>query len=133
MKQIIKTILCTTVIGSLTVFPCMAKDSTPSDPTEQITKVGGITKIKHLYRDLVESIGGEFDYHDGYMKNRKHNLEARISRSDLIICPVNCNSHGACHKVKTLSKKYNKQVKMVPSSSLSSISNALFENDTNLN
>jgi len=100
---------------------------------KRILIVGGITKIKHLYRNLVESSGGQFDYHDGYMKNGKQNIEAQVMRSDLILCPVNCNSHGACDRVKKLCRKHNKPVKMLPSSSLSSISNALIDNSVQMN
>jgi hypothetical protein len=100
---------------------------------EKILIVGGVTKIKHLYRDLVESKGGVFDYHDGYMTSGKQNLEARIKRSDLVICPVNCNSHGACNKVKELCRKHNKAVSLLASSSLSAISEALVDTSVSLN
>ncbi|MBW1941136.1 MAG: DUF2325 domain-containing protein, partial [Deltaproteobacteria bacterium] len=100
---------------------------------KRILIVGGITKLKHLYRDLVETSGGEFDYHDGYMNNGKQNLEARVKRSDLIICPVNCNSHGACHRVKKLCQKHSKSVKMLPSSSLSAITEALYATNRDRN
>jgi len=100
---------------------------------KRILIVGGITKLKHLYRDLIESSGGEFDYHDGYMNNGKQNLEARVKRSDLIICPVNCNSHGACHRVKKLCQKHSKSVKMLPSSSLSAITEALYATNQDRN
>jgi hypothetical protein len=92
--------------------------------------VGGITKMKHLYRDLIESCGGEFEYHDGYLKAGIKKLEAQVERSDLVLCPVNCNSHGACKKVKSLCKKLNKPVKMLPKSSLSIISSTLLNNST---
>lgn len=71
----------------------------------RILLVGGITKMKHLYRDLIESCGGKFEYHDGYVKAGVQKLEAQVGRSDLVLCPVNCNSHGACKKVKLLCKK----------------------------
>jgi len=100
---------------------------------KRILIVGGMTKMKHMYRQLVESSGGEFDYHDGYMKNGSQNIEALVMRSDLILCPVNCNSHGACKKVKKLCRKHSKSIKMLPSSSLSSISSALVENSVKLN
>lgn len=93
---------------------------------KRILIVGGIIKMKHLYRNLVESSGGQFEYHDGYMQNGKKNLENRIKRCDLVLCPVNCNSHGACNSVKKLCKRYSKPVKMLTSSSLSAISNAMF-------
>jgi hypothetical protein len=94
---------------------------------KRILVVGGITKMKHHYRNLIESSGGLFDYHDGYMKNGNHNLEARVKRSDLVICPVNCNSHNACLKVKQLCNKHNKDIKMLNSSSISAFSSALYE------
>lgn len=93
---------------------------------KRVLIVGGITKFRHLYRDLVESGGGVFDYHDGYMTSGKQNLEARVKRSDLVICPVNCNSHGACIKVKRFCRKHNKAINMLPSASISAISSALY-------
>lgn len=126
---------------SLMVDGCPAENREcdgPSCPAynicaEKILIVGGVTKIKHLYRDLVESNGGIFDYHDGYMTSGKQNLEARIKRSDLVICPVNCNSHGACSKVKQLCKKHNKAISLLASSSLSAISEAILEKSPCLN
>jgi hypothetical protein len=101
--------------------------------SKRILIVGGITKIKHLYKQLVESSGGEFDYHDGYMNNGKINIEARVMRADLVICPVNCNSHVACEKVKKLCRKFDRPVKMLANSSLSSISDALLKENALLN
>ena len=96
---------------------------------KRIFMVGGITKMKPYYRDIVEKAGGKFDYHDGYLKNSTANLEARVKRSDLVICPVNCNSHNACLKVKKLCNQHNKQLKILSSSSLSAITHALFEQE----
>lgn len=92
---------------------------------KRILIVGGMTRIRHLYQALVESRGGEFDYHDGYMQNGQRNIEAQVRRSDIVICPVNCNSHGACERVKRLCKKHEKPFRMLPSSSLSAIAEAL--------
>jgi hypothetical protein len=99
----------------------------------KVLLVGGMTKMKHFYRGLIESNGCEFDYHDGYISKGPRNLEARVKRAELILCPVDCNSHGACHKVKGLCKKHDKMLKILPSSSLSCISNALAENSPSLN
>jgi hypothetical protein len=62
---------------------------------KRILIVGGITKIKTFYRRAIEKKGAVFEYHDGW---GKHGLEG---------------------------KKYCKRVQMLPSSSLSSISQAL--------
>lgn len=92
---------------------------------KRILMVGGITKMKHLYREVVETAGGEFDYHDGYLRGGAREIEARVKRSDLVLCPVNCNSHNACEMVKRLCKKHEKPFRMLPGSGLSAISSAL--------
>jgi len=78
--------------------------------SRRILIVGGLTKLKEMYRKIVESNGGIFDYHSGRIRNRKNNLEAQVKRSDLIICPVNHNSHSACLKVKQFCNKHNKSL-----------------------
>lgn len=97
---------------------------------KRVFMIGGLTKMKSYYKEIVEKAGGEFDYHDGYLKNTSANLEARVKRSDVVICPVNCNSHNACLTVKKICNRYNKQLKILSSSSLSAVANALF-NPTN--
>lgn len=94
---------------------------------KRILIVGGITKLEVFYRKLIEEKGGKFEYHDGCMNGGSNGLESKIRRADVVLCPVNCNSHNACSMVKRLSKKYEKPVNMLGNSSLSSISQALFE------
>ena len=94
---------------------------------KRILIVGGIIKFEAFYRKLIEERGGIFEYHDGYMNGGSNGLENLVRRADVILCPVNCNSHNACSMVKRLSKKYEKPVNMLGNSSLSSISQALFE------
>jgi hypothetical protein len=89
---------------------------------KRILIVGGITRMATLYRELIESSGGVFEYHDGYMKNGCKQLESRLRRADVVLCPVSCNSHAACSMVKNLAKKHNKTVHMLANSSLSAVS-----------
>jgi len=90
--------------------------------------VGGLTKMEALYRQMIEDGGGIFEYHDGYMKNGLRNLESRLRRADIVLCPTNCNSHAACSLVKSLGKKHNKPVCILASSSLSAMAQALSGN-----
>ena len=92
---------------------------------KRILIVGGITKIKAFYRRTIEEKGAVFEYHDGW---GKHGLEGQIRRSDMVLCPVNCNSHNACLNVKKMCKKHCKRVQMLHNSSLHSISQALLKN-----
>ncbi len=88
---------------------------------KRILIVGGITRMESLYRQLIEGRGGLMEHHDGYMKNGVRSLEGQLKRSDLIICPVSCNSHAACTLVKNLGKKHRKPVYMVANPSLNAV------------
>ena len=103
------------------------KDTSLELSNKHILIVGGITKLEAFYRKLIEEKGGIFEYHDGYMNGGSNGLENKIRRADVVLCPVNCNSHNACSMVKRFSKKYEKPVNMLANSSLSSISQSLFE------
>ena len=94
---------------------------------KRVLIVGGMTKLKTFYRKLIEEKGGIFEYHDGYMNGGSNGLESKLRGADVVLCPVNCNSHAACSMVKTLGKKFRKDVHMLANSSLSTISQALFE------
>lgn len=92
---------------------------------KRILMVGGITKMQALFREIVEGNGGIFDYHDGYVRKGGKQLESSLKRADIVLCPVNCNSHGACSIVKNLAKKHRKKVYLLENSSLSTVSQAI--------
>ncbi len=92
---------------------------------KRILIVGGITKMKNLYRDLIEHKGGVFAYHDGYMRGGENVLEEKVRQSDVVLCPVDVNSHNACLSVKKICKKREKPYWMLPNSSLTSITQSL--------
>jgi ribosomal protein S8 len=93
---------------------------------KRILIVGGQSRMETLYRELIEASGGIFEYHDGYMKKGARQLECRLKRADIVLCPVNCNSHAACSAVKGLAKKHNKKVHMLGNSSLKAVSQAIW-------
>lgn len=92
---------------------------------KRVLIVGGLTKLRGFYRNVVENLGGRFEYHDGYLRSGEKELECLIKKSDIILCPVDCNSHGAALSVKKICNRINKPYQMLASSSLSSISYAL--------
>jgi hypothetical protein len=92
---------------------------------KRVLIVGGIARMEALYRRLIESSGGVFEYHDGYLNGGAKHLENRLKRSDIVICPVNCNSHAACALVKNLGKKHNKPVHMLANFSLSAVTQVI--------
>lgn len=92
---------------------------------KRVLIVGGVERMEALYRDFIERGGGELDYHNGSLQGGSRRLERSLRRADIILCPVNCNSHGACVKVKNLAKKHKKTFYMLPNGSLSTISRLL--------
>jgi hypothetical protein len=92
---------------------------------KRILIVGGIARMEALYRQLIESSGGVFEYHEGHMKGGSKKLENSLKRADLVLCPVNCNSHAACSMVKNLCKKHNKPVHMLSNLSLNVVSQVI--------
>ncbi|MCK4245114.1 MAG: DUF2325 domain-containing protein, partial [Candidatus Omnitrophica bacterium] len=61
---------------------------------KRVLIVGGMTKLKTFYRKLIEEKGGIFEYHDGYMNGGSNGLESKLRGADVVLCPVNCNSHA---------------------------------------
>lgn len=123
-----------TALGDAAPPPCQAQNSGCRKEAcsqyqlcaRRIFMIGGITKMKAFYKDIIEKAGGKFEYHDGYIKGAGINIESRVKRSDLVLCPVNCNSHNACIKVKKLCNQHKTPLKILSSSSLSAVSQAVF-------
>lgn len=95
---------------------------------KRVCIVGGIERMETLYRRIVENNGGYLDYHSGSMQGGIKALEKYIRRADVIICPLNCNSHGACIKVKDMSKKLGKVLYLLPTGGISSVRRVLQDN-----
>ncbi len=93
----------------------------------RVLLVGGIIKLRAFYRGVVEKMGGEFKYHDGYTGGGERDLEKLIGWADVVLCPVDVNSHRASLRVKETCKQLGKPYYMLPSSSVSSISRALVD------
>jgi hypothetical protein len=96
--------------------------------SKRVLIVGGIERMASLYRQMIEARGGVLDYHDGSMNGGTRQLEDSLRRADIVLCPVNCNSHAACSAVKRLGKKYGKPTHMMANFSLSAISRMIDRN-----
>jgi len=113
-------------IDQLSASSRHAEQFLPLDLSQmRILIVGGLPKMEFLYRRLIEENGGMFDYHDGHVRGGIREIEHQVRRADVVLCPVDYNSHAAALAVKRLGKKHRKPVRMLPSSSLSAISQAL--------
>ena len=92
---------------------------------KRILIIGGITKFKQLYKDLVKSCGHECEYLDGYMRGGDKLLERKIIKCDMVFCPVDCNSHNACASAKKFCRKHGKPIKILTSSGVTNMAQAV--------
>ncbi|HID40353.1 MAG TPA: DUF2325 domain-containing protein [Calditrichaeota bacterium] len=92
---------------------------------KRVLLVGGITKLRNYYRDVVERFEGVFEYHDGYIRNGNDNLDELVRRADYVLCPVDVNSHRACLNVKKFCNKWDKPYHMLRNAGISSVAMAL--------
>ncbi len=97
---------------------------------KRVLVVGGIERMESLYRKLIEDKGHTFEYHAGHLRKGGNKLENCLQRADVILCPVNCNSHSACLQVKHLCKKHNKNLQLMRNFSLSAIERTLDQQTT---
>lgn len=124
------------ITPSFNQFPVNSNQCTHCDQScpnfdlckKRIFIVGGVERMECLFRSFIEECGGELDYHCGSMQGGTKKLEKCLQRADVIICPINCISHGACIKVKDMAKKYKKDFHMLPTGSISAVKRLLQEN-----
>ena len=83
--------------------------------------------MKALYKGIIEKSGADFRYHNGRYAGGEEMLVSGISWADIVLCPVDVNSHRAALGVKKICRKMDKPFMMLRNSSISSISRALDE------
>lgn len=67
--------------------------------------VGGQNGSVHLYRDIIERVGGRFLHHDGGLEESLHRIDSALAAADLVICQAGCISHNAYWRVKAHCKR----------------------------
>ncbi len=87
----------------------------------RILIVGGLNRLNTLCQEMVEGLGHDFAYHDGYLNSGENKLKSLIQNVDMVLCSTDCNSHGACQSVKKLCKRLNKDCCFLNTTSLTSI------------
>ncbi len=73
---------------------------------KHVAMVGGINSLECHYRELVEAMGGTFQRHDGDCRGGECLIQDCVRKADLVVCPVEVNSHNAVKSVKKLCKTY---------------------------
>ncbi len=73
---------------------------------KRIAMVGGIDSLECYYRQLVEEMGGTFHRHNGSCQSGDCNVETCVRKADLVVCPIDVNSHNATKAAKKICKRY---------------------------
>jgi hypothetical protein len=95
----------------------------PSDSDlcgKSILYVGGFSRHKNRFKQLIESINGQFLYHDGGMQQSNQLLNTMVKKADAVFCPIDCISHNAVGRIKSLTKIACKDCIFLRSPSLTS-------------
>lgn len=117
-----------TVEGMLQSFisPCQVGEKQELDLCNRcILLVGGRTRQSAHFRALVEKLNGRFLHHDGGLEESSQRLSALVSQSDAVLCPLDCISHDAMHRVKRDCKHQGKPLEFLRQSGLATFSQGL--------
>ena len=96
---------------------------------KHVAMVGGIDSLESHYRQLVEHLGGTFQRHHGDCRAGECLILDCVRRADLVVCPVEVNSHNAVKSVKKLLQEIWCPVLFYPSQAgLSGFETAIEEN-----
>ena len=93
----------------------------------RIAYVGGRASAVGHFRAVVENLNGRFSHHDGGIDDNIGRLGGVLSQADVVLCPVDCVSHGACLKAKALCKQAAKPFVPLRTAGLSSFVAGLHE------
>jgi hypothetical protein len=89
--------------------------------------VGGRPKLIEQIETFVAARGGELLSHDGGVEDSLALLPGLVSQADAVYFPVDCVSHSAAEKVKTLCRRLAKRWAPLRSASLASFARAICE------
>ncbi|MCM5556037.1 DUF2325 domain-containing protein [Pleomorphomonas sp. JP5] len=90
-----------------------------------IAYIGGRPRTVSRMRDLVERCRGSLIHHDGGAEQSTETLDGVLVRADIVMFPVDCVSHTAVDKLKTICGRMNKTYLPLSSASYSSFASEL--------
>ena len=90
-----------------------------------IAYIGGRPRTVSRMRDLVERCRGSLIHHDGGAEQSAETLDGVLVRADVVMFPVDCVSHTAVEKLKTICGRMNKTYLPLSSASYSSFASEL--------
>ena len=98
----------------------------------KVAFVGGLQSLAPHYRQMVESLGGVFCNYSEECRGKRE-AENLVGSADIVFCPIDINSHGACHCIKRACKLTGKPCCFLRSSGLSMFAKELADFARSLN
>ena len=92
-----------------------------------VRNVGGFARLRNKFQKMTEKINACFLYHDGCVQQSVTQLDDLVKRADAIFCPIDCISHGAVDRIKTVSRNELKDCVFLRSASLSSFKDRIVQ------
>jgi len=104
-------------------------DAAPAEPVwlhgDVVLYVGGRPHQTAHLRAAAEAAGAKLLHHDGGIESHSSLLPGLVSRSDLVVFPVDCVSHDAALKLKALCRQAGKRYVPLRTSSVTALLAAL--------
>ena len=95
----------------------------------KVLYVGGRPKLIDQLKTFVAERGGDLIAHDGGVDDSLALLPGLVSQADVVYFPVDCVSHSAAEKVKTLCRRLDKRWMPLRSASLASFASVIASGD----
>lgn len=81
--------------------------------------IGGRTALRQFLEARAESRRVRLLHHDGGLEDSIRLLDDMVPKADIVFCPVDCISHGACVRAKALARRFAKPFVPLKSASAS--------------
>ena len=113
--------------------PCAHRDALDNDAGDDrpdlvgrcVLYVGGRQSQCSHFRELVERCNGRFLHHDGGREDSRAQLWDVVQQADAVLCPLDCVSHDAVHRIKRFCERNTKPLVLLPRSSLAAFNRGL--------
>jgi hypothetical protein len=94
---------------------------------KKVAVIGGFGKATLHYEHIIQELGGGYLSHDGDLRRGYKSLVDIVKQADVVVCPVDCNSHGATTCAKRLCKAMHKPCYFLRSSGVTHVREKLLE------
>lgn len=126
-RDLLETTLERVLAGSCAGVADAAASAAPDLVGRCVLYVGGRHGQCAHFRELVERRNGRFIHHDGGREDARAQLWDVVRQADAVLCPLDCVSHDAVHRIKRFCERHTKPLVLLPRASLAAFNRGLSE------